>query len=119
MASDQPAGSHTTAEAPMAGFKKDDDKLRWDLLSGPALQEMCKVATFGARKYPARNWEKGIMYGRIFAALMRHAWAWWMGEKNDPETGYNHMAHAMWCCMALCHYDLIDLSPFDDRPPIK
>jgi len=29
-----------------------------------------------------------------------------MGEKNDPETGLSHLAHASACLMFLIHFEL-------------
>jgi hypothetical protein len=76
------------------GVKFDHGKTRYDLYTQEALDQIGQVLTYGAAKYADRNWEKGIPYGRVFAAIMRHLWAWWGGEKNDPESGLNHLAHA-------------------------
>lgn len=78
------------------GRKDDSDKLRWDLLPPELMEETARVLGYGARKYAERNWEKGMSWGRPFAALMRHMWAWWRKENGgvDPETGYSHLAHA-------------------------
>lgn len=76
------------------GTKLDDGKVRMDLLPPELLFGVAKVLEFGANKYAERNWEKGMDWGRIFGALMRHMWAWWKGEKVDPETGYSHLWHA-------------------------
>jgi hypothetical protein len=62
----------------------------------------------------ARNWEKGMRWGRVFGALMRHAWAWWRGEKLDPENGQHHLASVAWCALALLAYDLRGVGE-DDR----
>lgn len=77
------------------GTKNDTGKLRWDLVP-PEFEEVVKILTFGANKYADRNWEKGISYGRLFAAAMRHLWAFARGEKLDDESGLPHLAHA--CC---------------------
>lgn len=86
------------------GKKFDNGKLRFDLMPVDSLMELAGVYTYGAAKYDDRNWERGIAWSRVFAAMMRHAWAFWSGEDNDPESGLPHMAHAAWCCMALIHY---------------
>jgi hypothetical protein len=83
------------------GRKYDGDKLRFDLIPMRPLLAVVHVFTLGAKKYGDRNWEKGIAFGRIFAAMMRHAWAWWGGERNDPEDGQHHLASVAWCAMAL------------------
>lgn len=101
-----------------AGVKYDKDKLRYDLISPYALEGLVKILTFGANKYAARNWEKGINYSRVFGALMRHLWAWWRGESIDPETGESHLHHAACCIMFLQHYDSdsVKYVEMDDRP---
>lgn len=102
------------------GVKHDQGKTRFDLLPAEALYELAGVYTAGAAKYDDRNWEKGIMFGRVFAAIMRHAWKWWMGEEVDEEDGFHHMAHAAWGCLALVHYSRKGgMDYFDDRPIVK
>jgi len=86
------------------GRKDDTGKLRYDLLSVYALEQWAAVSTFGATKYDDNNWRKGLKWGRVFGALMRHAWAFWRGEDKDSETGLSHLAHAMWCCATLLEY---------------
>jgi len=88
----------------MAGLKYDDGKLRLDLISAIALEDLAGVYTYGMEKYAAHNWRKGFPWSRIFAALMRHAWAFWRGEDIDPESGLPHMAHAAWQCFALLEF---------------
>ena len=81
-------------EVPDSFVKADDDKPRYDLLPPEMLEETAQVLTFGARKYSAHNWAKGASWSRYFSAMMRHMWAWWRGEDDDPETGYSHLAPA-------------------------
>lgn len=97
------------------GTKFDADKIRFDLLPPESLEEIARVFTFGARKYDDRNWEKGIAWGRVFGAAMRHMWAWWRGEEKDAETGLSHLAHAGCCVMFLLWYEK-RRRQFDDRP---
>jgi len=52
-----------------------------------------------------RNWEQGMKWGRMFGAMMRHAWAWWMREDKDPETGRSHMWHVLCCAAMLVAYE--------------
>jgi len=99
------------------GTKYDSDKLPFDLLSTDFLNGTCEVLAFGAKKYEPWNWAKGIKYSRVFAALMRHLWAFWRGETNDPETGIHHLFHASCCLMFLSHYESNrrKYRKFDDR----
>src|SRR4051794_11871236 len=83
------------------GNKDDGNKPRMDLLDSDAIEELAKVLAFGAGKYAPNNWRKGLTYGRLIAAAMRHLFAFLRGEDNDPETGLSHAAHAMCCCMFL------------------
>ncbi len=83
----------------MEGQKYDSDRTRFDLLPFGALEEIAKVLTFGAKKYDDDNWRKvPNLRRRYLAACLRHVWAWRKGERNDPETGLHHLAHAG-CCL--------------------
>lgn len=99
----------------VGGARFNEGKVRFDLMPPDALWELAKVYTFGARKYKDRNWEKGMVWGICFAAAMRHLWKWWRGERNDPESGLHHLAHAAWNCMAALSYELRGMTQHDDR----
>ena len=91
---------HTTA------VKYDSGKLRIELIPPEVIEGIAAVLTFGAAKYADRNWEKGMPWGRCFAAAMRHLWAWWRGQDKDPESGINHLAHALCCIAFLLTYNI-------------
>ncbi len=104
---------------PSEGFKHDASKLRMDLIPPEAIEALARICTYGctgtpassefpgkASPYPDRNWEQGMDWGRVFAALNRHLWAWWRGEDLDPESGYPHLEHALWNAAALVTYRL-------------
>lgn len=76
------------------GTKHDGDKLRMELLPIYSLEEIAKVCTYGAKKYDAWNWKKGISYSRLLGATMRHLLSWARGIDKDPETGLSHLSHA-------------------------
>lgn len=97
------------------GRKDDGDKARYDLIPPELLEATASVLTFGAKKYGERNWEKGMKWGRPFAALMRHMWAWWRGEARDPETGMSHLWHAACCIAFLIAFEERKIGG-DDRP---
>ena len=92
-----------------AGVKFDTGKVRMELLPPEFLFATATILTFGAMKYADRNWEKGMAWGRVFGALMRHLWAWWGGKgptsrsfllgELDGETNHSHLWHAA-CCLA-------------------
>ena len=96
------------------GVKYDQGKSRYDLIDAYALEMLAQVYTYGTIKYDDHNWRGGFRWGRIFGALMRHAWAFWRGEENDPESGLPHMAHAAWQCFALLSFSKEKLGE-DDR----
>lgn len=100
------------------GTKYDEGKNRLDLLPYDALWQVGEVYSFGCKKYEDRNWEEGIAYCRVFAAMMRHAWKWMLGAKDDEETGLPHLASVAWCALTLLHYDLnpSKYKSFDNRP---
>lgn len=100
------------------GRKDDGGKLPWHLLPPELMIGVAAVLQFGAVKYTERNWEKGMAWSRVFSALMRHLWAWWMGEKKDPETGYSHLWHAGCCIAFLIAYEQREIG-VDDRPGVS
>ena len=100
------------------GVKHDLGKLPWHLLPSEATEGLLKVLSFGAKKYTERNWEKGIVYSRVFGATMRHMWSWWRGEDLDPETGLSHLDHAACNIAFLQTFSKREMKHFDDRPEI-
>lgn len=98
-----------------SGRKDDQDKTPYHLLPPEFLELPAQVLAFGAKKYSARNWERGMNWSRPFSALMRHMWAWWRGENLDPETNLPHLAHAACCIMFLLSYESRAIGT-DDRP---
>lgn len=98
------------------GQKFDGGKLCYDLLPPDALEGVVQVLTYGASKYKDRNWELGINYGRVFGAVMRHLWAWWRGQENDPESGLPHLDHAMCGVLFLSAFTKRQRLEHDDRP---
>lgn len=97
------------------GRKNDSGKLRWDLLPTDSLRELVRVLTFGANKYEDRNWEKGMDWGRCYAAALRHLTSWWDREEDDPESGISHLAHTLCCVVFLLSYKLRGVGN-DNRP---
>ena len=75
-------------------IRYDSEKPRMDLIPPEVLVALGKVLGFGAEKYEHRNWEKGLNWGRITGALLRHITAWMGGEDCDKESGLHHLHHA-------------------------
>ena len=89
---------------PSEGRKDDKDKLRYDLIPPQPLEALAQVYTVGAAKYEDRNWEKGIAYLRIYAAMLRHLQAWRMGEDVDTDNLQFHLASVAWGAFALLEF---------------
>lgn len=87
------------------GLKFDGGKLRLDLIPPNVIHGLGESLTYGANKYGDHNWERGIKYSRVFAALMRHLWAWWKGSDFDDESHLRHLHHALACLTFLVEYE--------------
>lgn len=102
----------------MSGLRYDAGKNRLDLLSIPALWEIGRVYTEGAKKYEDRNWEKGLKYSSTLGCLMRHLFKWIAGHKMDEELPVHHMALVAWNAITLLHMELLpdQYAEFNDLP---
>lgn len=117
-------GVYWQPKAAPEGRKDDSGKIRMELLPPELLFSVSTILTFGAKKYEDRNWEKGMSWGRVFGALMRHLWAWWGGKgpttksfllgELDEETGHSHLWHAGCCLAFLIAYEERQIGT-DDR----
>ena len=104
----------------MSGTKHDSGKVRLELLSIDALNQIAKVLTFGALKYDDHNWRGGFDWSRLYGAALRHITSHMNGENVDPESGLSHLAHAGCCLMFLLEHEVRGLGK-DDRfiqPPL-
>ena len=99
------------------GYRDDEGKPPIHLIPAEAILMLANIFEYGSKKYGDRNWEKGMDWSRMYASAMRHMLAFWMGENDDRESGYQHMAHATWNCMALMCYVFWGIG-FDDRPEL-
>lgn len=84
--------------------RKDDGKPRLDLFSPLALEGTSQILTFGAKKYTAHNWAKGMDWSRCIASLKRHLNRFEMGEDYDEESGLPHIHHIACNTMFLQEY---------------
>lgn len=107
------------------GKKWDSGKPRYELLPGDVLELAAEIFTQSCSpgpngeppKYDARNWERGISWGRVMGALMRHlADFFWFRKELDTDSGKPLMGHVVCCAMMLCAYQLRKMKKFDDRP---
>jgi hypothetical protein len=104
---------------PQEGVKFDQGKARYDLIPPEVEEAIAQVLSFGAAKYGNRNWEAGMDWGRVYAAMRRHMGAWWRRlEDNDPESGMPHLWHAAACIAFLVAFEARGEGN-DDRPKQK
>lgn len=96
----------------------NSEKIRWSLVSWSALIPMVKVLMFGADKYSAHNWKKGLKYSEISESLQRHLYAFMEGENNDPESKLSHLGHLM-CNAMFLSWMFIFRKDLDDRNVYK
>ncbi len=85
-------------QMPTGGVIKDDaGKTRYELLPWESLKQVADVFGYGAEKYFDNSWrtQDKATYNRTFGSVMRHLTQWQMGEDKDPESGLNHLAHAV------------------------
>lgn len=75
-----------------------------ELQDGRMFRGAVDVLTFGARKYGAHNWRRGLAQSRLVAAACRHLYATIAGEPTDPESGLPHLAHATTTLLMLRHF---------------
>ena len=110
------------------GSSKNSKLARYDMIPADALELVAKHYGKGAEKYPPfdnndgygllDNYRRGYAWSLSFAAMMRHAWAFWGGEDIDPETGSPHLAAVVWHALTMMHWSLNDdlKEEYDDRP---
>ncbi|MDE2021053.1 MAG: hypothetical protein KGJ13_12010 [Patescibacteria group bacterium] len=77
---------------------KDAEGLRYDLISGIALERLAKVSHEGAERYGDRDWEKGISARTCVSRAIRH-----LSKYCDGDTTEDHLGHAFWRIMAAIH----------------
>jgi hypothetical protein len=123
--SESPA-EETRIVDPTTGGEKASKLARFDLVPAQPLWELAEHFGKGAKKYADRNWERGYKWSLSFTALLRHLWAWWMGEDFDnhksscdanctTHTGSHHLTAVAWHAFALREFTLRH-SDKDDRP---
>ena len=76
-----------------------------------------KVLTYGADKYRAWNWAKGMPYSVPTGCILRHLEAIARGDLIDDESGESHWSHVVCNVMMLAWYE-IHYTEGDDRPPV-
>ena len=96
------------------GARFNAGKPQWSLVPQTALIPMVEVLEFGAKKYAAHNWKKGLPITEICESMKRHLDSFMEGEDNDKESGLSHIGHLQ--CNALFLSWMMQNKPeFDNR----
>lgn len=103
-------------------LRYNSGKPRFDLVPPEFEVALADLFRRNTDKYPGRNWEKGMDWGKCYSSLRDHL-AWWMlGQDYDEESGTHHMVMAAWNAMALYCYHARGIgkdtrsSAFDNLP---
>ena len=103
------------------GLRYDAGKNLLDLIPPEWVWALGMILTKGAKKYAARNWERGMKYSKVMGPLKRHLTKYEAGEQYDygtpdePGTNCHHLAIVAWNALALMSYELRGIGE-DDLP---
>lgn len=92
----------------------NEGKRKWSLIDFRTMENMVKVLEYGATKYSANNWKKGLKVTETCESMIRHLLAFIGGENNDPESGLSHIGHIQ-CNAMFLEYMMRFKPEFDDR----
>lgn len=99
-----------------SGARYNGGKPDLSLIPMHTLEDEARVWMYGANKYAAWNWVKGMDWSIPFACAMRHLAKWQAGEELDEESGLPHLAHAM-CNLRMLTLYTKAYPEGDNRPP--
>jgi len=99
----------------LEAFQAGDENALSTFLEGVDLTGSVNVFEYGARKYAAWNWAKGMPWSVPLGCALRHIDADLSGELYDAESGETHMAHAI-SNVVMLDYFLNTYPEGDDRP---
>lgn len=101
------------------GIKYDEDKPKVDLVPVNGIIAAARAFTFGAKKYSPWNWANGMAWLRLYAAVLRHLFAWARGEEKDGDSGLHHLDHALASLLMLQSHVELGLGRDDRFRPAK
>lgn len=111
-----PAVGDLNSQAKGSGARFNSGKPDYSMIPMHLLEEIALVFMYGAKKYDDWNWAKGMKWSVPFACMMRHSFRFFfLGERNDKESGYSHLAHIGCNLLMLMHYEKF-FPEGDDRP---
>lgn len=77
--------------------------------------ECARVFGYGAKKYAAWNWIRGMQWSVPLGCALRHAFAEIGGEDIDSESGFTHRGHLVCNLVMLAQFERT-FPEGDDRP---
>lgn len=95
-------------------LRYNEGKLPWHLVDFRALEPMVRVLAYGAKKYSADNWKKGLSLTEIRDSFIRHMKEWNSGQEIDPESGESHIGHMMCNLLFYAYFTEVDSSKARD-----
>jgi hypothetical protein len=125
--------AETIKEAVKEGaLRFDKDKPKFELISPIAMEGLAGILTFGAKKYAAHNWRKGMAWSRALGSLKRHLIEFEKGNDYDYDencegckekhcldhTGLLHIDQVLCNAMFLSEYARTH-PELDDRYKVK
>lgn len=85
--------------------EKKDIYARFDLIPAEAMHRLGVHYAAGAKKYEARNWERGLSYVRTFNSMMGHAFKWMRCKALGVTPEEDHLAAVAWGAFALMTFE--------------
>lgn len=99
---------------PTGGAKESEGKPPISLVPREFVEGAARAFAFGAKKYSAHNWRKGIAHSKLYDALQRHLTAYNEGEDLADDSKLKHLDHAA-ACLAMLMAGCVDHPELDDR----
>jgi len=79
------------------------------------LMEVCRVSTYGGKKYAPLDWERGQSFSTLLNSGMRHMLQAMSNPlSRDEESGLLHLGHAAWNLLTLLHFVETGRTDLDD-----
>jgi len=103
-----------TTVSPGGGLKESIGKPPVGLVPAELILGAARAFEFGAKKYSAHNWRRGIARAKLYDALQRHLLDYVEGLDHAEDSGLLHLDHAAACLGMLMQTCKDKLSP-DDR----
>jgi Domain of unknown function (DUF5664) len=105
------------ADPDTGAMREKLDNVPYDLVPIELIEATAEALEYGAKKYNANNWKKGLPILQVCASIVRHCFALMKGEVIDPDSGVPHVGHI--CANAAFLATYSKSGPWDYRPRDK